>query len=347
MEISLITELATTIDISTMNDTDERPPPAKYLDELKLANRILISFILVFIMVGMGCVISIKDIKTTCRRPVGVLIGFISQFLVMPLLTFSLAHALQIKAEFAIGMLIVGCSPGGTVSNLFTYWTNGDICLSVVMTTASVIFAFGMMPLNLFIYSRSWTNETSVIPYKDIVITLACIVLPVALGMLIRYKLKRWAPYVEKINSIVALIGIPIVITLNGLINPRMFTSGWKVWFASVTLPFLGFSIGYGMALLLKQSHTKCRAIAFETGCQNVALTLTLILMTFSEHPDFADLMTFPSLFSIFMMVDPLICVAIWRVKHRTNKNPSHDYKECANDMNEKEMETVVPAAAY
>ncbi|XP_072050037.1 ileal sodium/bile acid cotransporter-like [Amphiura filiformis] len=312
MEMLLTTELATTINMSTMNDTGETSPTPHYLDELKLANRIVISFLLVFIMVGMGCVISIKDIKTTCRRPVGVLIGFISQFLVMPLLTFSLAHALQIKAEFAIGMLIVGCSPGGTVSNLFTYWTNGDICLSVVMTTASTIFAFGMMPLNLFIYSRSWTNETSVIPYKDIVITLVCTVVPFSFGLLIRYKLKRWAPYVEKINSITALIGIPIVITLNALINPRMFTSGWKIWFASVTLPFLGFSIGYGMARLLKQSHTICRTVAFETGCQNVALTLTLILMTFSEHPNFADLMTFPSLFAIFMLIDALFCMALW-----------------------------------
>ncbi|XP_072050036.1 ileal sodium/bile acid cotransporter-like [Amphiura filiformis] len=298
-------------------------------------------------MVSMGCVISIKDVKTTCRRPVGVIIGFISQFLVMPLLTFSLAHALQIKAEFAIGMLIVGCSPGGTVSNLYTYWTNGDICLSVVMTTASVILAFGMMPLNLFIYSRSWTDEASVIPYTDIVITLVCILVPVAVGMLIRYKLSRWAPIVEKINSIMALIGIPVSITLNGLINPGMFTSGWKVWFASVTLPFMGFSIGYGMALLLKQSHSKCRAIAFETGCQNVALTLTLILMTFADHPDFADLMTFPSLFGIFMMIDPLILVAIWRVwtKYHTNKNPSNNCNEFVNDMYEKDMETVVPAA--
>ncbi|XP_072049955.1 ileal sodium/bile acid cotransporter-like [Amphiura filiformis] len=328
------TELPTTIYMSTMNDTDGRPPPPAYLDELRLGNSILTTFILVLIMLGMGCVISIKDLKTTCRRPVGVLIGFISQFLVMPLLTFSLAHALQIEPQFAIGMLIIGCSPGGTISNLFTYWTNGDTCLSVVMTTASTIFAFGMMPLNLFIYSRSWTSKTSVIPYKEIAIAFAIIIAPVSFGMLVRYKLKRWAPYVEKICSILSLIGIPIVITLNGIINPRMFTSGWKVWFASVTLPFLGFSIGYGMARLLKQSHTICRTIAFETGVQNAALTFTLILLTFSRDPDFGDLLTFPSLFGMFTLVDGLVCVAIWRVvmKYSKNKTLPNDCKEGSND---------------
>ncbi|XP_072049679.1 ileal sodium/bile acid cotransporter-like [Amphiura filiformis] len=330
METVLITELATTFYMSTINDTDGRQPPPAYIDKLKFGNGILITCILVLIMLGMGCVISIKDLKTTCRRPVGVLIGVISQFLVMPLLTFSLAHALQIEPQFAIGMLIIGCSPGGTISNLFTYWTNGDTCLSVVMTTASTIFAFGMMPLNLFIYSRSWTSETSVIPYKDITISLVSIIVPLSFGMLIRYKLKRWAPYVEKISSILSMIGIPIVIILNGIINPRMFTSGWKVWFASVTLPLLGFSIGYGMARLIKQSHTICRTIAFETGVQNVALTITLILLTFPKDPNFGDLLTFPSLFGISRLVEGLLGVAICRVvmKYTKNKTLPNDNKE-------------------
>ena len=68
------------------------------------------------------------------------------------------------------------------------------------MTTASVVFAFGMMPLNLFIYSRSWTDDKSVIPYKDIVIALVSIFIPVCLGMIIRYKLKRLAPVIVKVR---------------------------------------------------------------------------------------------------------------------------------------------------
>ena len=72
---------------------------------------------------------TVDGVLFQCRRPFGVIAGFISQFAVMPLLTFTLAHALHIRAEFVIVMLFIGCSPGGTASNLFSYWTDGDVCL--------------------------------------------------------------------------------------------------------------------------------------------------------------------------------------------------------------------------
>ena len=126
-----------------------------------------------------------------------------------------------------------------------------------------------------------------------------------------------------------------------------MFTSGWKVWFASVIMPFLGFGLGYGIARILKQSHKKCRTVAFETGCQNVALTLTLILLTFSHHPQFRDLMTFPSLFAIFMGIDALFCVMIWKIVTKFRK--SETTTESLRDQNvenacEKELENMVTA---
>ena len=79
-------------------------------------------------------------------------------------------------------------------------------------------------------------------------------------------------------------------------------------------MPFLGFGLGYGIARIMRQSHKKCRTVAFETGCQNVALTLTLILLTFSDHPKFGDLVTFPSLYGILQIIDALICVIIWKI---------------------------------
>ena len=89
---------------------------------------------------------------------------------------------------------------------------------SVIMTTASVVFAFGMMPLNLFIYSRSWTDDKSVIPYKDIFVTLVAILIPVCAGVIIRYKLKKLAPVIVKVG-----IG-KYFMTLDG--DQRMKTRG-------------------------------------------------------------------------------------------------------------------------
>ena len=93
-------------------------------------------------------------------------------------------------------------------------------------------------------------------------------------------------------------------------------------------MPFLGFGLGYGMARILKESHKKCRTIAFETGCQNVALTLTVILLTFSDHPRFSDLMTFPCLFGIFVMIDAIFCVIIWKIFTKFSKTQTIEEKE-------------------
>ena len=113
-----------------------------------------------------------------------------------------------------------------------------------------------------------------------------------------------------------------------------MFTSGWKVWFASVIMPFLGFGLGYGIARILKQSHKKCRTVAFETGCQNVALTLTLILLTFSDHPQFGDLVTFPSLYGILQIIDALFCVMIWKIVTKFRKSKTTADSESLRDQN-------------
>ncbi|XP_072050138.1 ileal sodium/bile acid cotransporter-like [Amphiura filiformis] len=214
----------------------------------------------------------------------------------------------------------------------------------VVMTTASVICAFGMMPLNLFIYSRSWTDEDSVIPYTQIVITLLSILVPVIFGMIIRYKLKKLAPYIVKLGSVLGILGISVGVILNGFINPRIFTSGWKVWFASIMLPYFGFTFGYVLARILKQSHTKCRTIAFETGSQNVALSLTLI--SFSDSPQFGDLMIFPSLFGIFIFVDAVIVVLLYRIVTHFKTEPSFtkitvEHHENDRSLEGKELETV------
>ena len=123
------------------------------------------------------------------------------------------------------------------------------------------------------------------------------------------------------------ILGISVGVVLNGFITPKMFTSGWKVWFAAIMLPYFGFGFGYTLARILRQSHKKCRTVAFETGSQNVALSLTLILLSFSDSPDFGDLMTFPSLYGIFIFVDAVIVVLVYRlVLHY--RNDTHQIQE-------------------
>nr|XP_002738689.1 PREDICTED: ileal sodium/bile acid cotransporter-like [Saccoglossus kowalevskii] len=154
---------------------------------------------LVTVMIGMGCTLTWEEIWKNLKKPVGICVGVLCQFCLMPLLGFGLAHAFGLPGPAAIGTLIIACCPGGVASNVFTLWGKGDTCLSVCMTTVSTILAIGMMPLWLWVYSRSWSSNSTVIPYTDIVISLVVILIPAGVGMLINWK---WPKIANKITSI-------------------------------------------------------------------------------------------------------------------------------------------------
>ncbi|XP_038069541.1 ileal sodium/bile acid cotransporter-like [Patiria miniata] len=289
---------------------DDAPP--KYIQDLKQANKVIITALLAFIMVAMGCIVTIDDFKRVLRRPFGVLIGFLSQFVILPLTAFGLAHALQLKASFALGLLVVATCPGGVTSNLYTYWTEGDVCLSITMTTMSTTLAMGMMPLNLFIYSRSWTGESAVIPYSNIAIALVLILVPVALGMLVKYKKPAWCKLITRLGSIFGLLAIFVNIVLNGIINPSMFTSPWQVWLATFLLPCLGYAFGYLFAFIVRRPHVECRTICFETGAQNIGLALALVLITFQDSEFLKDIFVIPSLIGPFLILEALGFVMLY-----------------------------------
>ena len=115
-------------------------------------------FILILIMIAMGAKMKLKHIRNHVKKPLGPLAGFVSQFVIMPLVAFLVAHLLKLEAEHSIGAIIMACSPGGVMSNMVTYYTNGDCSLSITMTTLSTLMAFGMMPSNLWLYTRTWTK---------------------------------------------------------------------------------------------------------------------------------------------------------------------------------------------
>ncbi|XP_013399431.1 ileal sodium/bile acid cotransporter-like [Lingula anatina] len=286
------------------NFTEVVHDPVK--ENLKRAIQWLLPIILVLIMLGMGCDIEWKVLKVHIKRPIGPVIGAACQFIVMPLLSFSLAHALQLSADRALGLLILGCCPGGMLSNIFTHWNGGDVPLSVFMTTCSTVLAFGMMPLNLFIYSRSWTDDNVVVPYLKIFITLLTVLVPAGIGVLIRWKLPKIAKRLVQVASACGLVSVLIVIICQIILYPQIFTSGWKIWIAALLLPFVGFILGYAFSAAACQTAKCCRTIAFETGCQNVAIALTLIAISFPTDRG-AYIISIPVLAGVTMALDPSV----------------------------------------
>ncbi|KAK3097863.1 hypothetical protein FSP39_013968 [Pinctada imbricata] len=126
---------------------------------LKLAFDVVIKLALIIIMLGMGCTIELDSLLKHLRRPTGILIGMASQFLVLPLVTFGLAHALMLLDVAALGMMVVACCPGGSTSNIFSYWVDGDVALSVVRLAGALSVLLTLVLLSVlypFMYFAPW-----------------------------------------------------------------------------------------------------------------------------------------------------------------------------------------------
>lgn len=302
-------------------------------EELKAAMKKLFDILLTanicVVMLALGCTIEMKHVKANFRRPIGLIIGLVCQFILFPLITFGLAHALQLEKWNAVGMILLGTAPGGTISNILTYYCEAELTLSVSMTATSNLVALGMMPLNLWIYSRSWTGQDTFIPYQGIFIGLATMLIPVAIGMLIHWKLPRVGNVLIKIGAVLGLLMLLALLAVNSYLYPHVFLSGWGIWVGAVVLPVIGLTIGYVAATIFRQPPKSRRAIAIETGCQNVTLVIGLITIFYGKEV-YLDVMVFPELFGTIGYALVLILCGIYKVQKvvRRRLNPKDTEKK-------------------
>ncbi|XP_068228709.1 uncharacterized protein [Palaemon carinicauda] len=192
------------------NQTTLRPASsrAEWLVILDHTSAILMTCNTITLMLAMGAATYWREVWHHVKRPWGTLVGMICQFFFLPALAFGLCVAFKLPPYQALGVLILACSPGGAFSTFFTYWVDGDLALSIIMTAVSSLLAFGMMPLNLWAYSRPWTNQELKVPYMNIFISLAFVTVPVILGTIIRHFNRKWANYIAKNHTFCRTIAV-------------------------------------------------------------------------------------------------------------------------------------------
>jgi bile acid transporter len=259
-------------------------------------DQLLLAVMIFIIMFGMGASLTPHDFRIALRRPRALFIGFASQFGIMPLAALGLALLLRLPPELAIALILVGCLPGGTTSNMFTYFARGSVALSISMTTASTFLALFMLPLLLSFYGAGFAREIDatlraagaetgfVMPYTNIVASLILVLLPVALGMLLRWRSPAWAKTAEDTAGFMAII---VILFLIGSVVGRhidlFWMTSWKLYFASICLGLLGFLFGLLVARAFRLAPRFQRAISLETGIQNGPIAFTIILLSFQE----------------------------------------------------------------
>ncbi|ASB48418.1 bile acid:sodium symporter family protein [Alkalitalea saponilacus] len=287
-------------------------------------DQILLALMIFVIMLGMGASLTIDDFKAVARSPRGVFIGFLSQFGLMPLIAFSIATVFNFHPAFAISLILIGCLPGGTTSNMFTYFARGSVALSISMTIASTLLALIMMPILLGFYTSGFTAQinaemqasgtgTFVIPTGNIVSSLILVLIPVLLGMVIRRKWPDWAKTAEDTAGFVGIIVILYLVFTAFTRHGSLFLkTPVEVYIGALGLGLIGFFFGYWFSRAVGMYPLFQRAISLETGIQNGPVAFAVILLSFHE-PVQSQMLWLAILYSTFIVITSSFITLVFR----------------------------------
>ncbi|MBQ5938177.1 MAG: bile acid:sodium symporter family protein [Bacteroidaceae bacterium] len=266
------------------------------------------------IMFGMGLTLSPKDFKIVLSRPKDILIGCLAQFTIMPLLAWLLTLAFSLPKELALGVILVGCCPGGTASNVITYLAKGDLALSVGMTACSTLLAPIVTPLLVWLMAGTMVNVDTLGMLLSIVYV---VIAPIIVGLLCQHFLpkltKAVTPYLPAFSSLAIAVTVGIVVSHNA---DRLMLGGMIVILVVILHNLLGLSLGFTIGRLLRLEKPKCIALSIEVGMQNSGLASSLANMHFAAYP----LATIPgAVFSVWHNISGALAARIFQ--RTTNNN--------------------------
>ncbi|XP_040823173.1 solute carrier family 10 member 6 [Ochotona curzoniae] len=300
---------------------EELPAGLQAHGDLGLVFTVASAVMMGLLMFSLGCSVDIRKLWSHIQRPWGIAVGLLCQFGLMPLTAYLLAVSFSLKPVQAIAVLIMGCCPGGTISNIFTFWVDGDMDLSISMTTCSTVAALGMMPLCLYLYTWSWNlAQTVTIPYQNIGITLVCLTIPVAFGVFVNYRWPKQSKIILKIGAIVGTV-LLLVVTVAGVVLAHgSWNADTTLLTVSFIFPLIGHISGFLLALLTRQSWQRCRTISLETGAQNIQMCITMLQLSFTAEY-LVQMFNFPLAYGLFQLVNGLLIVAAYQTYKRRLEN--------------------------
>ena len=243
----------------------------------------VINYLLGVVMFGMGLTLNLQDFKIVFSRPKDVIIGCLAQFTVMPLLAWGLSRLFSLDEALALGVVLVGCCPGGTASNVITYLAKGDLALSVGMTGVSTLLAPFLTPLLTWALAGKSVNVDVVGMLLSI---LWVVILPIAIGLIVKWI---WPKFTEKatdylpaFSSIAIALIVAIIISANA---DKLLAGGLLIIVVVMLHNICGLGLGYLIGCLLGLSVSKKRAISIEVGMQNSGLASSLATIHFAAYP--------------------------------------------------------------
>lgn len=245
---------------------------------------LLLQIILFLLMLGMGMTLTLKDFIHVGASPKAIFTGLFNQIVAVPLLAFAIISIVPMDSMIAMGLMIVGCCPGGAVSNLFSFMAKGDTALSISLTALSSIITVFTIPLILVLSLNHILGETTSItlPVGQTIFNIFKLTaLPVFLGILIHHRLPRFSERSKPAISWGSVVAVVLALVLM-VVKLEEIGDSWALmkasFFAVVLLNLTTLGIGYGSAKLFGLSTRQSATVSIESGMQNNVLGMAIAL---------------------------------------------------------------------
>lgn len=279
-------------------------------------SRIALNFLLAFIMFGVSLDLQWSDVTRAFRKPKSTLLGLLSQFILLPALTFVLAYVWHPLPGLALGMFLVAACPGGTVSNFMSSMAKADLGLSVTLTAISTFLCVFFTPFNFELWSRLYPETGDLLrSVKLDVVELfqtvfLFLILPVFAGMFVRAKWQRITLRIMKPISWLSMLIFIVFIVMAFLKNQENFIKYADLVFALVVVHnLLAFVLGYTVGKLGRLDESAARSVSIETGIQNSGLGLVIC---FNFFPEIGEMALLCATWGLWHIISGLTLAYVW-----------------------------------
>jgi len=287
--------------------------------EESIITAIFLPLALAFIMLGMGLSLQVKDFKNIVIYPKAMILGLITQLILLPVIGFILVMIFGLSSALAVGVMILAACPGGPTSNLITHLSRGDIALSISLTAVSSFITILTIPLIVNFAILQFGEQGSVtLPVWQTIMQIAGVTLvPVSIGMFLKKKFPRLALKADKPVRIASAVFF-VVIIFGAILKERALLVDYFILMGPLTLVLniLTLATGFLLARVFLLPKKQVISISIESGIQNGTLGI-MIASTLLRNTE----MTIPiAIYSLLMFVTATVIIFFANKKRKIKK---------------------------
>lgn len=259
-----------------------------------------------FTMAGIGVVLKPEDFIPVLKRPHWILMGTLAQFVIMPLSGFLIAKVFRLPTELAIGVILVGSTPGAMASNVISFMAGADVAYSVALTSTSTLLSPILTPLCTYIFGSVYIR----VPFWGMFFSIIkMVIIPLFVGFAVRYwigeRINRCVDIFPAISALCIAFICGLVVALN---SETFYELSLLIFVVVVLHNFLGLVFGYLAGILYRFDTKRRRTLAIEVGMQNAGLGAMLALNHFSSESALPN-----AIFATWCIVSASVLAELWR----------------------------------